>query len=175
MKCILIILDGLGDRPIPKFRNLTPLEIAKTPNLDRLAQKGITGIMNALGIGIAPGSDVSHLSILGYEPEKYYCGRGPLEALGINLSIKEGDLVFRGNMAAVDEELNIIDRRAGRINSNKMLVEPVNGLMINKIRFNVYPALGHRVVVVATGKNLSDKISDNDIHKEGTRGKPKTV
>jgi len=79
-KILLLVLDGISDRPCPELGNRTPLQAALTPVLDRIARDGICGIMDTIGPGIRPGSDTSHLSLLGYDPHEYYTGRGPLEA-----------------------------------------------------------------------------------------------
>jgi 2,3-bisphosphoglycerate-independent phosphoglycerate mutase len=75
-KAMLVVMDGLGDRPIKDLGDLTPLEAARTPNLDALAVRGVNGVMNAIGVGLRPGSDTSHLAILGYDIDRFYTGRG---------------------------------------------------------------------------------------------------
>ena len=82
-KAIVLIYDGLGDRPVAAFGGLTPLEYAKTPNFDKLATRAECGLMHTLGRGLRPGSDTSHLAIFGYAPAEYYPGRGPIEVAGI--------------------------------------------------------------------------------------------
>src|SRR5262245_7641105 len=125
-RAILIICDGLGDRPIPEFGGKTPLEAARTPNLDRLAREGITGMMWALGRGLAPGSDVAHLSILGYDTKQHYAGRGPIEVRGLGMDLKAGDVALRGNLGTVNESNRIVDRRAGRILDTTDFVKDLN-------------------------------------------------
>ena len=95
-KVILLVCDGMGDRPIPEMDGKTPLEWAKTPNLDRMAEEGICGLMNSLDFALRPGSDTSHLNILGYDHEKYYPGRGPIEVAGLGMQLVEGDVALRG-------------------------------------------------------------------------------
>ena len=114
-KVLLVSMDGLGDRPIPELKGKTPLEAAKKPNLDRLAKEGITGLMNTVAVGVRPGSDTSHLCMLGYDPKEYYTGRGPIEAAGVGIQLQAGDIALRGNFGTVDESRVIRDRRAGRI------------------------------------------------------------
>ena len=166
-KVILIVCDGLGDRPIPELGNLTPLESAKTPNLDKLAERSITGLMDPIGVGIRPGSDVSHLSILGYDSREYYHGRGPIEAAGVGIDLQKGDIAFRGNLGTVDEHLVIKDRRAGRIESTAELIKDIDGTVIDGVKFILKPGTAHRVGVVMRGNNLSSKISDSDPHEVG--------
>src|SRR4030042_657212 len=107
-KAMLIVMDGLGDRPIKELGNLTPLEAARTPNLDALAQRGISGMMNAIGIGLRPGSDTSHLAILGYDIDKYYTGRGTIEVAGLGMDLEAGDVALRGNRGTVDDKLLVV-------------------------------------------------------------------
>src|SRR5688572_2723563 len=100
-KIVLLICDGLGDRPIEELGSLTPLEAAHTPHLDRLARESECGVMYPLGRGWVPGSDVAHLAILGYEPREYYAGRGTIEAAGLGIALHPGDVALRGNFATV--------------------------------------------------------------------------
>jgi len=161
---ILVIFDGLGDRPIKALNFQTPLEAAKKPNLDQLAELGITGLIHTIERGVRPGSDVAHLAILGYNPKFYYAGRGPFEASGYGINVQEGDIAFRGNLGTVDENFIVIDRRAGRIESSQAFAELINGLEIDGIKIIAKAGLNHRVAVVLRGKNLSDKVSDTDPH-----------
>ena len=114
LKLIYIVIDGLGDLPIEELGGETPLEFAETPNLDWLAGKGKLGLMYTVGEGIAPESDVAVISILGYDPLKYHVGRGPIEAYGADLEMKDGDLALRCNFATLGPNRRIIDRRVGR-------------------------------------------------------------
>lgn len=150
--------------PIPELGNKTPLEAAKTPNMDRLAKNGVTGLMSVLGPGIRPNSDDSHLTLFGYHLPEDYPGRGPIEAVGIGVAIEEGDVAIRGNLATVDENLRVIDRRAGRIEDTGPFVNEFDGLGIDGVKFIVKPGTGYRVVIVMRGKCLSDKISNSDVH-----------
>ena len=111
---IYVVIDGMGDLPIEKLGNKTPLEAADTPNMDFLAKTGKTGLMYTVGKGIAPESDVAVVSILGYDPFKYDVSRGALEALGAGLTMKDGDLALRCNFATLGPNNSIIDRRVGR-------------------------------------------------------------
>lgn len=164
-KVLFIILDGLGDRPIKEFGGKTPLEAATKPNLDTLASEGVTGIMYPVDIGIRPGSDIAHLSIFGYDISKHYFGRGPFEAVGYGLELKEGDVALRGNFATVDDNFNVIDRRAGRIENTEKLAKLLNGMQIDKIKIYVKLGVGHRAAVVLRGQGLDGKISDVDPHQ----------
>ncbi len=110
-----MIIDGMADRPLKELDNKTPLEAAKTPNMDKMAKIGINGIMDPIKPGIRAGSDTSHISILGYDPYQVYTGRGPFEAAGVGIEVMPGDIAFRCNFSTANEEGLIIDRRAGRI------------------------------------------------------------
>ncbi|HKZ94173.1 MAG TPA: alkaline phosphatase family protein [Candidatus Bathyarchaeia archaeon] len=170
MKLIYVVIDGLGDLPIPELRNETPLGVADTPNLDRLAWNGKTGLMYTVGRGVAPESDVGVISILGYDPFKFSTGRGVLEAIGAGLSMKDGDLALRCNFATLGRNKRIVDRRAGRNLTSKealALSEAVN----SKVKLKSYPAafefkstVGHRAVLVMKrrGRPLSSKIANTD-------------
>lgn len=113
-KILYVVLDGLGDLPHPDLGQKTPLEAAATPYLDNLAKAGQTGLMYTVGRDIAPESDIAVISILGYDAEKYYTGRGPLESYAEGLEVKTGDLAYRVNFATLGEGKNIVDRRVGR-------------------------------------------------------------
>jgi len=165
-KAILIIVDGLGDRAVKDGK--TPLQLARKPVLDELAREGSTGLMSSLGRGIIPGSDTAHLAIFGYEPEIYYKGRGPFEALGVGIDLKEGDVAFRCNFATVDENLRVIDRRAGRLkDEGPELAKSLQGMEIEKTEVIFLPSTEHRGVLVLRGKGLSPHISDTDPHTVG--------
>jgi len=165
-KVLLIICDGLADRPISPLGDKTPLEAAIKPNLDKLVKRGMTGLMHTVDIGVRPGSDVAHLSIFGYDTESYYTGRGPFEALGYGFDLKAGDVALRGNFATVDTNLVILDRRAGRINETQALVDILDKTEIDGVEILLKKGTGHRVAVILRGANLDDKITDCDPHIE---------
>lgn len=172
-KIILAIADGIGDRPCKELDGNTPLEKAVTPNLDLLAKTGVTGIMDLVGPGIPVGTDLGHLILFGYD-KKDYPGRGPIEAIGVGLKLEAGDIAFRCNFATVDEKLNVIDRRAGRIRENtNLLADVINGIEIDGIKVYFKEATEHRGVLVLRGKGLSANISDTDpkVIKEETKYK----
>ncbi len=163
-KVILLVYDGLGDRP--SMNGKTPLQAANTPCMDEISDAGINGLMDVISPGIVPGSDTAHLSILGYDPYKYYPGRGVFEALGADMELDKGDVAFRANFATVDEKMKVIDRRAGRKGS-KELAETLNGLEIEGIKIFLKNTTEHRCAVVMKGENLSKYVSDVDTHAEG--------
>ena len=169
MKILLIIIDGLGDRPIPQLGNKTPLEVAKTPNLDFLAKRGICGLIEPYLMNERPKSDICHLALFGYDPKIYYLGRGPYEAAGIGIKLREGDVALRVNFATVDENLKVIDRRAGRIEKTQPLIKALSRVKIKGAKLLLKKSYGHRAVLVLRGKNISPTIPDNDPQKVGER------
>ena len=169
MKIVFIVFDGLADRPIKELGNKTPLEVANKPNLDELAKRGVNGLLDIISPGKRIGSDVAHLSILGYDPYKYYTGRGPLEASGIGLELDSNDVAFRANFATVSEDFTVIDRRAGRIKEGtKELEKAINEIDIG-VDFIFKASVAHRGVLVLRGRGLSDKVSDTDPHEVGVK------
>ncbi|WP_457590654.1 2,3-bisphosphoglycerate-independent phosphoglycerate mutase [Geoglobus sp.] len=172
MKVLMLIVDGMADRSVS---GRTPLDSAKTPNLDFLAKVGINGIMDTISPGIRPGSDTAHLAILGYDPFKYYTGRGPIEAAGAGIEVRPGDIAFRVNFGTVEGKGSVfdkvvVDRRAGRIQDKQVLVDAVNReVSIEGVEFILGNASGHRAALVFRGENLSDRITDSDPKKVGER------
>lgn len=167
---LLLIGDGLGDRAVPELGGKTPLEAANTPTLDRLAAEGESGLMDPIGVGIRGGSDTGHLAILGYDPYKYYPGRGPFEALGIGMDVQRGDLAFRCNFSTVDENLTVLDRRAGRITEGTAeLARALDGLQIEDVTCFFRESIAHRAALVLRGPGLGDKVSDVDPHETGVQ------
>jgi len=170
LKLIYVVIDGFADLPIKELGNETPLGVADTPNMDRLAWNGKTGLMYTVGKGIAPESDVGVISILGYDPFKYSTGRGVLEAVGAGLSIRNGDLALRCNFATLGRGNKIVDRRAGRDLTTKE-AQALSDAINKKVKLTSYLAtfefhntIGHRAVLVIKrkGKPLSSKITNTD-------------
>lgn len=170
MKLLYIVIDGLGDLPVKELGNRTPLEAANTPFMDGLARRGKLGLMYSVGRGIAPESDVAVISILGYDPLRYGTGRGPLEAYGSGLDVRDGDLAVRCNFATLGRNGRILDRRAGRDLSTEealLLGESVNSemkLTSHPVDFQFRATIGHRGVLVVRSREgpLSGDVSNTD-------------
>lgn len=178
-KILYVVLDGLGDLPIKELGNKTPLEAALTPNMDRLAQKGITGLVYPVGKGIAPESDIAVISLLGYDAHKYYTGRGPLESFAEGLTVNDGDVAFRVNFATVaDDGRTIKDRRVGRNLSTEeatALAKEINSkVTLSSATFEFKNTIGHRGILVIRGmrSKLSGWITNTDpaYDREGVFG-----
>lgn len=171
MKILLIVIDGLGDKPISNIGNKTPLEAAKTPNLDFLVQNGICGQILPFQFSWQekPESDTCHLAIFGFNPAKYYLGRGVYEAAGIGIKLKKNEVALRVNFGTVDGNFKIIDRRAGRIEKTQGLINAISKIKIKGVKFKIKKSYGHRAVLVLRGKGLSAEISDGDPKKTGKK------
>ncbi len=171
-KLVMVVIDGLGGLPV---RGKTELEAAKIPNLDRLASKSVCGLIDPISSGITPGSGPSHLALFGYDPFRYEIGRGVMEALGIGLKLTKNDLAARGNFSTIDEKGFIIDRRAGRISTekNRELCQFLQNEIkeFEGVRISIYPGKEHRFVILFQGEGLKDDLTDTDPQKDGLKAK----
>ncbi len=128
MKYIVVLGDGMADKPIAELNNLTPLAYANTPMMDMLAAKSEIGMVHTVPDGMSPGSDTANLSVLGYDPKKYYSGRSPLEALSIGVPMKDTDVALRCNLVTLSEEdvpfeeQSIIDHSSSEISTEDAAV-----------------------------------------------------
>lgn len=171
-KIAFIILDGLGG--FANSTGKTELELADTPNLDRLAKEGATGLIDTLGRGIVPGSGLAHLALFGYDAFKHDIGRGAIAANGIGVTLKPNQVAARMNFCTAKDG-NIVDRRAGRIPTEKSeeLAKLLNGAVsIDGVKVQVYPVMDYRAVVVFEGDDLSIDIADTDPSKTGVPPNP---
>lgn len=134
MKYIVILGDGMADLPLEELGNKTPLQCAKKPNIDMLAKKGIVGMVKTVPDGIAPGSDVANLSVMGYNPKEYYTGRSPLEAVSIGIDLSDTDIAFRCNLVTLSDEANYCDKTMVDYSSDEISSEEATELIdeINK-------------------------------------------
>ncbi|MGV3772487.1 MAG: 2,3-bisphosphoglycerate-independent phosphoglycerate mutase [Verrucomicrobiales bacterium] len=170
-KLVLVVLDGLGDIATKANGYLTPLEAASTPNLDKLTQDSAQGRMIPVAPGITPGSGPGHLALFGYDPIEYQVGRGVIEALGLGMELKGGDVAARANFCTLDANGIVTDRRAGRIKT--AVCQELCNLLSSKIKnigdteVIIKAGEGHRFVVVFRGEGLEGPLSDADPHREG--------
>jgi len=171
MKALLIIGDGMADRPLKELGGKTPLEVAEKPSLDQIAKNGICGILDPISPGVPPGSDAATLALLGYDALETYRGRGALEALGSGVEILPGDVAFRCNFATVDKNLTVLDRRAGRIETDEAskLAEALQSVRLSDPTAEVLfkDTVQHRAVLRLRGQDLSRMVSDSDPKKIG--------
>lgn len=170
-KLVLVVLDGLGDLATREQNYLTPLEAARTPNLDGIVRDSAQGRMIPAAPGITPGSGPGHLGLFGYDPLEFEVGRGVIEALGLGIDLKAGDVAARANFCTLDSQKIVIDRRAGRIDTG--VCEELCAVISSKVRkigdteVIIKAGKGHRFVVVFRGKGLEGPLSDADPHREG--------
>jgi 2,3-bisphosphoglycerate-independent phosphoglycerate mutase len=162
-RVILIVGDGMADHPQKQLGDKTPLEAAAPRNLDRVAANGISGLMDPVASGVAPGTEAANLSILGYDPQAACCGRGPFEAAGVGIALGAGDVAFRCNFATVDDGFRVVDERAGRIREEA--AELAKALQALKLRENAdvevefRQSLGFKGALVLRGEGLSPNVS----------------
>src|ERR1700704_6021308 len=155
-KMVLLVLDVLGDIATREQGYVTPLEAATTPSLDALTQDSAQGRMIPVAPGITPGSGPGHLGLFGYDPLEYQVGRGVIEALGLGLELKAGDVAARANFCTIDQKKIVTDRRAGRIET--AVCEQLCELLSKKIKkigdaqVIIKAGKGHRFVVIFRGK-----------------------
>lgn len=164
MKYLLILADGAADEPLAELGGKTPLEVAKKPNMDKIAKNGRCGMLKTVEESMTPGSDVANMSILGYDPEKYYTGRGALEALSMGVPFGEDDMAYRCNLVTI-ENGKMKDFAAGHITSEegaelfKSLQEKVTGVTF-------YPGVSYRNVMMFPGGKGAETYPPHDIVDE---------
>ena len=167
---VLLVMDGVGDVRHPDFGMQTPLEAAETPNLDDLAPRSALGRSIPVDYGITPGSGPAHLGLFGFDPRGLMIGRGVMEALGIDMDVRAGDIAARCNFCTREDGV-ISDRRAGRPETEvsgekcRLLQEEIP--QIEDVEIIIKPAKGHRLAVVFRGPGLAEGVHDTDPHEDG--------
>lgn len=186
MKAIIVVIDGMADRAVAGLNGRTPLEAAHTPAMDKLAKNGSCGALDVLG-GIAPESDSAVLSILGYDPHKYYTGRGPLEAEGLGMDMKPGMLALRCNFATAktgrtgNSPPELADRRVARSLTSKeaaAIAAVINKkVKLKAAKFVFKASVAHRaVLIIKAEKPLSARITNTDpAYSIGEKGLPEAL
>ena len=171
-KILLLVMDGVGGLPHPETGK-SELETAKKPNLDELAKTGMLGLTHPIARGITPGSGPAHLALFGYEPMQFPIGRGVLEALGINFPMTCKHIAARANFATMDKNGAILDRRAGRIPTEKNieLTAKLQAAIteIDGVKIIIKNGKEHRFVVILEGDGLADGVNETDPQKEGLK------
>ena len=170
MKYIIVLGDGMSDEPIENLKNMTPLEAAETPNLDRLSKLSTIGLVNTIPDGMKPGSDTANLSVLGYDPQIYYSGRSPLEALSIGVEMKDTDIALRCNIVTISEdekpfeEKTIIDHSSSEINTEDaaVLLKAVSKELENEI-YKFYVGTSYRHLLIWDKGEVVDLTPPHDI------------
>ncbi len=167
-KIVLLVMDGLGGLPIEPG-GPTELEAAYKPHMNRLAKEGMLGQIIPIRPGITPGSGPAHLALFGYDPLQYEIGRGVLEAVGVGLEVRKGDVAARGNFCTLDSSGNIVDRRAGRISSEEAapLIERLKTITLPGVEVEVRQVREYRFALVMRGEGLCAEIEDTDPQRTG--------
>ncbi|MYC28760.1 MAG: 2,3-bisphosphoglycerate-independent phosphoglycerate mutase [Chloroflexi bacterium] len=162
-KIVLLVVDGLGGLPHPDTGK-SELETAHLPNLDAMARESACGLTIPVLPGVAPGSGPGHLALFGYDPLRYIIGRGALEALGIEVELRPGDVAARGNFCTVDGEGKLVDRRAGRIPTefSAPLCHRLDTIELPGVQVDVFPVQDYRFVLRLRGEGLSEAITETD-------------
>ena len=168
MKYIIVLCDGMADEPLEKLGGETPLEAAVTVNMDRLARDAEIGMVRTVPEGMAPGSDTANLSVIGYDPKKYYTGRSPLEALSVGVDMTPSDVSFRCNLVTLSEEgdtyeeRRILDHSSGEITTQEaaiLLNALKEGLKREGYEFYVGTSYRHLLVwELRTGINMQEEL-----------------
>ena len=167
-KILLVVMDGLGG--YADAEHGTELEGATTPNLDRLAAEGITGLVEPVGPGITPGSGPGHLGLFGYDPERFELGRGALSAAGLDFELRPGDVAARGNLCTLSADGTVADRRAGRLPDNEaaaVVAKLQDGVHLDGAEVFFRHEREHRLLVVLRGAGLDPALTDTDPQHEG--------
>lgn len=164
MKYLLILADGAADEPLEELGGKTPLEVAKKPNMDMIAKKGRCGMLKTVDESMTPGSDVANMSILGYDPEKYYTGRGALEALSMGVPFGEDDMAYRCNLVTI-ENGKMKDFAAGHITSEEG-AELFKSLQEKVPELKFYPGVSYRNVMMFPGGKGVESYPPHDIVDE---------
>jgi 2,3-bisphosphoglycerate-independent phosphoglycerate mutase len=165
---LLVVADGLGG--MADAEHGTELEEAATPNLDRLAAEGATGLLEPVGPGITPGSGPGHLALFGYDPFEYELGRGVLSAAGLDVVLAPGEVAARGNLATLDARGHVVDRRAGRIpddDAARVVRKLRDEVQLPSADVDFHHERGHRLLVVLRGEGLDPHVSDTDPQHTG--------
>lgn len=170
MKYVVMLCDGMADEPIEALGGKTPLEYAKTDNMDKLSKKAEIGMAHTIPEGMNPGSDTANLAVLGYDPKKYYSGRSPLEALSIGVPMADSDIAIRCNIVTLEEadkayeDLEIIDHSSSEISTEDaaVLLKAVADELANE-RFQFYVGTSYRHCLIDKTGSVVELTPPHDI------------
>lgn len=170
MKYLVVLGDGMADEPVEELGGKTPLEYAETPNLDRLSKCSEIGLVHTIPDGMKPGSDTANLSVLGYDPARYYSGRSPLEALSIGVPMKEDDIAIRCNIVTISEddvpfeEKTIIDHSSSEIATEDcaVLLKAVAEQLANET-YQFYVGTSYRHCLIWSGGRVVELTPPHDV------------
>ena len=170
MKYVIVLGDGMADRPIEALGNKTPLEYADTPAMDKLSKLSEVGLVHTIPEGMKPGSDTANLSVIGYDPKKYYTGRSPLEALSIGVDMKDTDVAIRCNIVTLSyddkpyEEKTIIDHSSGEISTEDaaVLLEAVKKELEDDM-FKYYAGTSYRHLTIWDKGQVTELTPPHDV------------
>ncbi|NIP61047.1 MAG: 2,3-bisphosphoglycerate-independent phosphoglycerate mutase [Gemmatimonadetes bacterium] len=169
-RILLVVVDGLGGLPRPGTGR-TELETARTPTMDALAARASLGMLEPVAPGITPGSGPGHLALFGYDPVRYSIGRGVLSALGVGFDLRHGDVAARLNLATLDGEGRVVDRRAGRPSDEegRRIVQKVREALepLEEVEVFVEHVKEHRALLVLRGEGLGAELADTDPQETG--------
>ena len=160
-KYCIILGDGMADEPCSELSGRTPLEVADTPNMDKIAREGAMGMVRTVPQGFSPGSDIANLSVLGYDPAVYYTGRGPLEAASIGINLSDSDMAYRCNLVTIKNGI-MEDFNAGHISSAEgaALLKSLNERLTGMVS---YPGISYRNLLVLRDGKGAETHAPHDI------------
>ena len=178
MKYIVVLGDGMAAYPIERLGNRTPLQYAKTPNIDALASHAEIGLCRTVPVGFQPGSDVANLSVMGYDPRECYTGRSPLEAISIGIDLAPTDVTLRCNLVTLSDEENYQDKAMLDYSSGEITTEEARELIsflkqrLDSDRFTLYPGFSYRHCLVVKNGILGHELTPpHDITDRPIRGR----
>ncbi|MHC4693888.1 MAG: alkaline phosphatase family protein, partial [Planctomycetota bacterium] len=150
-KYVIIVPDGAADKPLEQFDGRTVLEAAETPNIDKISTHGRQGLAKTIPDGMEAGSDIAQMSLLGYDPRKFYSGRAPIEAAARNIKLSADDWVFRCNLITIADG-KMADHSAGHISTEeaRVLIKELNE-QLSDDKFQLYPGVSYRHLLVFKG------------------------
>lgn len=170
MKYIVVLGDGMADRPLVELNNKTPLEYASTPMMDELASKGEIGMVHTIPDGMKPGSDTANLSVLGYDPQIYYSGRSPLEALSIGVDMKATDIALRCNIVTISEEEDVFEEKTIIDHSSDEIPTQEAAILVDAVRkelenetYKLYVGTSYRHLLIWDQGQVVDLVQPHDV------------